>query len=271
MPEAPVEQGDGEGAPPSGGGGQNAGVDLSPERMVIRTAELDLVVSETEGALDQIEDLAERMGGYVVALETQQYDAGVRGQATIRIPADSFHDAVDEITALASTVRRETLSSDDVTEEYVDLESRLRHLRAKESQLLEFLDQAEDTEAVLAVYEQLSETQAQIEQVTGQMEFLESQAALSTIHVSLTPDALAQPLEVSGWNLPGTFRTAVESLLDVLQFTVEAAIYVVVVVLPTLVIIALPIVGFVLLVRWLVRRSRKRSRTNKADQDSEAS
>jgi hypothetical protein len=271
MPEAPVEVGDMEGAPPSGGGGQNAGVDLSPERMVIRTAELDLVVSDTEAVLDQIQDLADRLGGYVVSLDTQQYDAGVRGRATIRIPAESFQEAVEEITALASTVRRETLSSDDVTEEYVDLESRLRHLRAKEAQLLEFLDQAEDTEAVLAVYEQLSQTQAEIEQVAGQMEYLENQAALSTINVSLTPDALAQPLEVSGWNVPGTFRAAVESLLDVLQFTVEAVIYGVVVLLPTLAIIALPIVAFVLVVRWLARRSRKRSRPKKVEEDSEVS
>lgn len=268
MPEAPVEVGDSE-APAGGAGRQNAGVDISPERMVIRTAELDLVVSETEEALDEIEELAQRLGGYVVSLDTQQYDAGVRGQATIRIPAESFHDAVDEITALATTVRRETLSSDDVTADYVDLESSLRHLRAKEAQLLEFLDQAEDTEAVLAVYEQLAQTQAEIEQVTGQMEYLENQAALSTIRVYLTPDALAQPLEVSGWNVPGTFRAAVESLLDVLQFAVEAAIYLVVVALPTLAIIALPVVGFVLVIRWLVRRSRKRSRARKAEQASD--
>jgi hypothetical protein len=270
MPEPPVEEGVAEGAPPSGVGGQRIGVDLSPERMVVRTAELDLVVAETEDALSQIEELTERLGGYVVSLDTQQYDAGVRGQATVRIPAESFHDAVEEIKALASTVRRETLSSDDVTDEYVDLESSLRHLRAKEAQLLEFLDQAEDTEAVLAVYEHLAQTQAQIEQVTGQIQFLENQAALSTIHVYLTPDALAQPLEVSGWNVPGTFRAAVESLLDVIQFTVEAVIYIVVVVLPTLAIIALPIVGLVLVVRWLVRRSRKRSAARKAEQTPDA-
>ena len=66
MPEAPVEVGDSEGAAPGGGGRQNAGVDISPERMVIRTGELDLVVSETEEALDEIEELAQRLGGYVV-------------------------------------------------------------------------------------------------------------------------------------------------------------------------------------------------------------
>jgi hypothetical protein len=227
------------------------------ERLVIHTADLDLIVPDTEQAIEQIQELAEELGGYVVSLNTYQYQEGLQGSVTLRIPAESFDTALARLKELATTVRRESVSGQDVTEEYVDLESRLRHLRAKEEQLLEFLDQAEDTEAVLAVYEQLSYTQQEIEQVTGRMQYLENQAALATITVNLTPDALAQPLEVGGWNLPGTIRNAVETLLDVLEFSVKAAIYLVIVILPTLLIIALPIVGLVLLIRWLVRRRRR--------------
>jgi len=125
--------------------------------------------------------------------------------------------------------------------------------------LLGFLEEAEDTEATLAVYEQLQQVQGEIEQVTGRMQYLENQVALATITISLTPDALAQPLEVGGWNLPGTFRHALEALLNTLEVIVKAAIYLVIVVLPTLVILLAPIVAIVLLVRWLVRR-RKRAR-----------
>ncbi len=257
--EAPVEM-----AQPGTGPGfvwhESAVGDITVERMVVRTAELELIVPDTGQALDQIEDITEELDGYVVSLNTYQYEQGTRAYVTIRVPADAFDTALDRIGDLATTVLRESISGQDVTEEYVDLESRLRHLRAKEAQLLEFLDQAEDTEAVLAVYEQLSYTQAEIEQVTGHMQYLENQAALSTINVNLTPDALAQPLEVGGWNLPGTLRNAVESLLDVLEFSVKALIYVVIVLLPTLVIIALPIVGSVLVVRWLVRRFRGRKK-----------
>lgn len=239
--------------------------EVTVERLVIRTADLDLIVPDTEEALEEIQSLAEELGGYVVSVNTYQYQQGVQGQVTIRVPAEAFDSVLDRISALATTVQRRTVGGQDVTAEYVDLESSLRHLRAVEEQLLEFLEDAEDTEAVLAVYEQLSYTQAEIERVTGQMQFLENQAALSTITVNLTPDALAQPLEVGGWNLPQTLRDAVQALLDVLEFSVKALIYLIVVLLPGLIIISLPLVGAFLLVRWLVRRSRARRKGARAE------
>lgn len=231
------------------------------ERLVIRTGSLDLIVRDTDEALGEIQTLAEEMGGYVVSLNTYQYQEGTQANITIRIPAESFDVAMERLKDLATTVRQESASGQDVTEEYVDLESRLRHLRAKEEQLLEFLDQAEDTEAVLAVYEHLSATQQEIEQVTGRMQYLENQAALATITVSMIPDALAQPLETGGWNLPGTVRNALETLLGVLEFCVKATIYLVIVILPTMILLAIPVVGLAFLIRWLVRRSRRQQKT----------
>lgn len=228
----------------------------STERMVVRTANLDLVVPDTEKALEETQAMARELGGYVVSVEAYQYQEGRKATVTFRVPSDKLDIALERLRAMATTVRRESVSGQDVTDQYVDLRSRLRHLEAKEKQLLEFLDRAEDTEAVLAVYEQLSQTQAEIEQVKGRMQYLENQAALATITVSLTPDVLAQPLDTGGWNLPATVRGAVEVLLNVLEFLVRAFIYIVIVVLPTLILIALPLVGVFLLVRWLVRRRR---------------
>ncbi len=227
------------------------------ERMVIRTASLDLIVRDTDKALDDIQAMAKELGGYVVSMEIYQYQEGRQATVTFRVPADTLDTALNRLRRMATTVRRESVSGQDVTEEYVDLESRLRHLEAKEKQLLEFLEKAEDTEAVLAVYEHLSQTQAEIEQVKGRMQFLRDRVALATITVSLTPDALAQPLDTGGWNLPATFRSAVEALLNVLQFAVKALIYIVIVILPALILLAIPVVGVILLIRWLVRRRRK--------------
>jgi hypothetical protein len=232
--------------------------DITVERMVIRTADLDLIVPDTEEAIDQVQELIQDLDGYVVSQNTYQYDRGVQANVTLRVPAESFDAALADLRELASTVVRESISGQDVTEEYVDLQSRLRHLRAKEEQLLEFLDAAEDTEAVLAVYEQLTYTQADIEQVTGRMEYLQNQAAMATISLSLTPDALAQPLEVTGWNLSGTAREALEALLDILEVIVKGLIYIVIMLLPTLLILALPVVGVIWVVRRVVRRVRSR-------------
>lgn len=255
---AVVEEAELAGAPYEAGADlEAASLATAPERLVIRTSDLELIVPDTEDTLDRIQDLAEELGGYVVSLNTYQYQQGVEATVTFRVPADSFREALDRVRDLATTVRRESISGQDVTEEYVDLQARLRHLRAKEEQLLEFLDQAEDTEAVMQVYAELSRTQEEIERVEGRMQYLENQAALATITAHLIPDELAQPLEVGGWNLPRTFRNAVEALLDVLEFTVKALIYLIVVGLPTLLVIAAPIVGLVFLIRWLVRRSRQ--------------
>ncbi len=230
----------------------------STERMVIRTASLDLIVPDTEKALADIQAMARELGGYVVSVEAYQYQEGRQATVTFRVPSDALDTALQRLRAMATTVRRESVSGQDVTDQYVDLQSRLRHLEAKEKQLLEFLDRAEDTEAVLAVYEHLSQTQAEIEQVKGRMQYLENQAALATVTVSLTPDVMAQPLETGGWNLPATVRSAVEVLLSVLEFFVKALIYLIIVVLPALILFALPFVGIFLLVRWLVRRRRRK-------------
>ncbi len=229
----------------------------STERMVVRTASLDLIVPDTEKAVADIQAMARELGGYVVSLEAYQYQEGRQATVTFRVPSDALDTALQRLRAMATTVRRESVSGQDVTDQYVDLQSRLRHLEAKEKQLLEFLDRAEDTEAVLAVYEHLSQTQAEIEQVKGRMQYLENQAALATITVSLTPDVMAQPLETGGWNLPATVRSAVEALMSVLEFFVKALIYLIIAVLPALILFALPFVGIFLLVRWLVRRRRK--------------
>lgn len=228
------------------------------ERMVIRMATLDLIVPDTRKALSEIEKLARELGGYVTSLNTYQYERGETASVTLRIPADQLDAALERLRGLATTVQRESISGEDITEEFVDLESRLRHLEAKEAQLLEFLKKAEDTEAVLAVYQHLSETQAEIEQVKGRMRFLQNQVAMATITVNLTPDEMAQPLETGGWNLPRTVRTAVQLLLNVLEFLVKALIYLLIVVFPTLLFLALFAWGMFILARALVRWGLRR-------------
>lgn len=228
------------------------------ERLIIRTASLSIVVPDTETALDQVNDLVDELGGYVVESNIYQYQEGLQASITVRVPVENLDIALARIRELATEVRHEHISGQDVTEEYVDRKSRLRHLQATEARLLEFLEEAEDTEAALAVYEQLREVQADIEQVKGRIQYLEQSAALATVRLEITPDELAQPIQVGGWHPEGTLRNALESLVRVLQFLVDAAIVIFVVIIPTLVAIAAPVVGLFFLVRAIVRRRRAR-------------
>jgi len=256
--EAPVEeQMAGEMALPAEPG--RAAADYAGiERLIIRNAWLDLVVPDTEATLDEVNDLVDELGGYVVESNLNQYQEGLQAYVTLRIPAESLDDALERIRALATEVRGERVSGQDVTEDYVDLQSRLRYLEATEARLLEFLEEAEDTEAALAVYENLQQIQADIEQVKGKIQFLEQSAAMATITLDITPDELAQPIQVGGWHPEGTLRNAFQTLIRVLQFLVDAAIVILVLVIPVLVVIAIPLVGLFFLIRTIVRRRRAR-------------
>lgn len=227
------------------------------ERLIIRNADLDIVVEDTEEAVDEIDAMADELGGYVIESNLQQYQEGMRARLRIRVPADSLDTALERIRDLAVEVNNENISGQDVTEEYVDLQSRLRHLEATEERLLTFMEEAEDTEAALEVYDRLQNIQAEIEQVRGRIQYLEESAALATISINITPSELAQPLQVGGWRPQGTLRDAFESLIKVLQFFVDALIVIVVLIAPVVAVIALPLIGLFFLIRGIIRRRRR--------------
>jgi hypothetical protein len=237
--------------------GGRAGDSQGVERLIIRNANLSIVVRNTENAVDEIDALAQELGGYVIESTISEYREGKQARLRLRVPAEKLDSALERIREMSMEVRRESVSGQDVTDEYVDLQSRLRHLEATEERLLTFMEEAEDTEAALEVYDRLQNIQAQIEQTRGRMQYLEQSAAMATITLDVTPSELAQPIEVGGWHPQGTLRDAFESLIRVFQFLVDALIVIVVLVLPILIVIALPLVGLFLLIRWIVRRRRR--------------
>jgi hypothetical protein len=235
-----------------------SGATAAAQRMIIWNAAIALTVEDATKAMDQVQSIARSLGGYSVGTESWLLDDQLHARLTIRVPADNFEAAMAQLRGLALKVIHETANSEDVTDQYVDLESRLRALKAKEEQLIKFLDSAEDTEAVLAVYEQLSATQSEIEQVKGRMAYLETLSAMATITVELTPKEAEQPIVEEGWKPLGTLRNAARSLVGTLEALAKALIWVVVYVLPVLLLVALPIVVVILIIRrW--RRSRRQA------------
>lgn len=202
-------------------------------KMIVYTAEMSLVVKDSDVAQEDITKMVEGIGGYISNSSSYNYSGGLRRiTLTLRLPADKFNETMSNLRALAMEVTQENIGSQDVTQEYVDLESRLRALEAKAERLEELMEQAEDTEAVLAVYEQLSQTQVEIEQTKGRMQYLERSAALATITVSLTPDALSQPIEVAGWRPGGVAKESFQALIKAFQWLINALIRIIILVLP---------------------------------------
>lgn len=162
-----------------------AGHPQATERMIVRTAEIALVVNDVALALDQVVDLAENFDGYVVSSTRWKEDERLVGIISIRVPADDFDDAMESLRRMAVDVTHEDTSARDVTEEYIDLSAKLKNLEATEEQYLRLMDQAQSVEDILEVQRELSKTRGEIEQTKGRMQYLERTSATSLIRVQL--------------------------------------------------------------------------------------
>lgn len=243
----------------TGTGPQSGGVNHQAvqTRMVVYSVDMAIIVKDTPATMKQIEQLTTGVAGYVVSAQTTQYDAGVYGSVVIRVPAVELDNVLTQLEALALEVRSANKTGSDVTEEYMDLESRVKVLEAAEQELLELYQTRQaDSEVteILEVYQQLVSFREQIESVTGRMQYLEESSAMAKVTISITPDAMAQPVQIGRWQPIGTARDAVEVLASSLQFLVDVLIWVVIVVLPLGLLVGAAILG----IRRLLRRRRQR-------------
>jgi hypothetical protein len=230
------------------------------ERMVIQTANLSIVVDSPSDQIRRIADMAEEMGGYVVSSNLYQASysdlrtTAEQGSITIRVPADQMTEAMQRIKG-EWEVPSENVSGQDVTQQYTDLQSRLRNLEATEAQLLSIMEaagQAKDFDAVLQVNQSLRQITEEIEVIKGQMQYLSESARLSSISVDLIPDVAAQPLQIGGWSPEVTAKDAFEMLVRGLRFLGDTAIWVLICVVPAGLLFGLP--------GWFVFRSVQRRR-----------
>jgi len=237
------------------------GVDV--DRLVIKNAELAIVVNDPKADMARISQLAVEFGGYVVASNLYQSYYGPNSievpeaTVTIRVPSDRLDEALTRIKEDAVEVDHENVSGVDVTSEYVDLQSRLAAKEAAEKKLLEILEEAVRTEDVLAVYAQLQMIQTEIESLKGQIKYYEQSAALSSISVRLIAEEGAQPITVGPWTPSGAAKEAIEDLIRFSQDFADFLIYFVLSILPALVLVAIPLYLVFLAGRALFRRFRK--------------
>ncbi|MFC1873907.1 DUF4349 domain-containing protein [Chloroflexota bacterium] len=161
------------------------GDQLATDRMIVRTANMQLVVDDVPMILDQITALTEGFGGYVVSSNRWGEEENLAGNIAIRVPAESFEIAMQALRGLAVEVTQESTNSQDVTEEYTDLSAKLRNLEATEEQLLRLMEKAEKVEDILSVQRELSRTRGEIEQVKGRMQYLERTSDTSLIQIYL--------------------------------------------------------------------------------------
>jgi PKD repeat protein len=160
------------------------------QRMIQRTGDMAIVVQDVKSAIDYITGLTNSSQGYVVNSNTWKVGDGLNGVISIRVPAEAYSSILESIRSIAVEVTTENTSANDVTEQYVDLQAQLSNQQATEQQLLNILTKATTVDEILKVQMQLSATRNQIEQLKGQMQYLEKTTATSLLTVNLQQSKL---------------------------------------------------------------------------------
>lgn len=225
------------------------------QQLVVVTSSLHLIASDVDTAAETIASIAEANAGYV-AQSTLKFDGNKKNfNIQIRVPADKFEAAFAQTKKLGSKVLAEDISRKDVTEEYVDLEARLRSLQATSDRVKEFLEKANTVNEALNVNVELGKIQEQIEKVTGRQKYLESQSVYAAIDIvlsekfsgKLNPKVTAAVSYL--WNPTETIMKAWKFLMGLVYFTGDVLIWIV--------IVALPIVLILWVLGKIVVRARK--------------
>ncbi|GIV65280.1 MAG: hypothetical protein KatS3mg046_540 [Bellilinea sp.] len=243
----------------------SSGVENPVERMVIRNANLSIVVRDPAEAMDEIISMAEGMGGFVVTSNLYQRRLAngnlvLEGNVTVRVPALNLNEALSRIKGLVENpqtdVLSENISGQDVTAEYTDLKSRLRNLEDAAEQLRKIMETATKTEDVLRVLNELRSVTEQIEVLKGQIKYYEESAAMSAISVNIQAQETVAPISVGGWKPEGVARDAIQALIDAYQTIASGVIWAVLFCLP----IALPIGLVIFFIVRGILRWRKRGK-----------
>jgi hypothetical protein len=166
----------------------------SADRKIIFNASLALDVLDAEKTLSTCELLVVKYGGFVAQSSLQKSDTRVVGTATLRVPAEKVNQLMDSLAELGTVTSRSS-GSEDITSQYIDLQARLKVLRAEEEQLVTFLKKAADIKEMLAVQEQLRAVRTEIEQDEGQQRYMDNATSLATVTVQLvqTTEAFVAP------------------------------------------------------------------------------
>jgi hypothetical protein len=228
------------------------------DRNIIRNAEITIEVPSTTDAQHQVTSIAETHGGFVVTSEAKQRESNDPAQRTldiklvVRVPSNQFGRAFDEIKQLAANTPAENVTSQDVTEDFIDLEARIKTQKALEVQFLEIMRQAYKISDALEVQRQIAEVRTDIEKLEGRKRFLENRSSLSTINVNIqTPKPVIAVTET------GFRQSSREAVSDSISLASDLVLF-----FARFLIMMVPVTLFVfvpagLMIRYLWRRAKR--------------
>jgi hypothetical protein len=190
---------------------------------IVKTADLDLRSEEVRRSAARAQQLAAATGGTVLSSQVYRNGDSVTADLILSVPSGEFERVLEELRNLGEKVTTDTISGQDVTEEYVDLESRERNLRATEESLLRLYDRAENVEEALSIQRELTTVRGEIELVQGRIKYLDQRSAYSQITLNIQPVTSPPPPKPT-WDPGRVVERAWDASLAVLQVMVTAII-----------------------------------------------
>jgi hypothetical protein len=240
-PPAATDRAEGEagaGSDDADGEGLGGGVaiadlpDVATGDKVIKEGSVTVAVEE--GAFDRafarVVQVAANLGGNVISSTTDTTDTGdASGSVTVRVPVERYEQLLVGVAEIGE-IRSRDIRAQDVTGEYTDLQSRLRHLEAQELFYLELLADAESIGDAISVRQQLDGLQANIEQVKGRLQLLDSRTTFSVLTVQLfepdAPPGEIGPAPAGRPSLAEWWASAQDALVNVVGVMLVAAFFV---------------------------------------------
>lgn len=226
-------------------------------RKIVKSADISLTTVTYDKSVAALENTVENCGGYVQSSATQGEGASDSRTAsfTVRVPTARFDDFLDSVGKAGKVVNR-SVNGEDVTQNYLDTETRLSALKTEHARLLELLDKAAKMSDILEIEQKLSDIESDMEQYTGELKKWDSLVDLSTVNINISEaakDAIAVQDTFSG-KVSGIFTKSVNALVT----TVKFICYFIVAILPFAVIIG--IVAFIII---FIKRRRKKNENQK--------
>lgn len=251
------------------GADTNSNSSLRSNRMIIKNAEIKLLVENSDIAVDRTTQIISDVGGYIISSRVWYEEWGddllKYSTITIGVPSDQFELTLRRLRDIAIRVLDENATGEDVTDEFVDLQSQVENLEATRDRIKGFLDSAETVEEALTVNEELSKIEGQIGEIQGRINYLSDRSAYSTITITIEPDLVELPTPTPQptstpipWNASETYSRAKHSLVVAYRGFFDLIIW--------LGVVFVPVVGPFVLIGWVLYRFSKSRRKEKVDE-----